>query len=78
MAPYDRLISREIELFGGPRVLYVEYQHFVEKAMTYKNSEYLFNGRERGFENRVMTLAINFSGEWRSLLRAASHVCIDW
>ena len=61
-----------------PRVLSVEFQHFVEKAMIYKNSEYLFNGRERGFENRVMTLEINFSGEWRSLLRVASRVYIVW
>ena len=61
--PYVSLISREIELFGGPRVLSVGYQDFVEKAMIYKNSECLFDGRERGFENRVMTLEINFSGE---------------
>ena len=72
------LISREIELFGGPRVLSVESKHFVEKAMIYKNSEYLFNGCERGFENRVMTLEINFSGEWRSLLRATLRVYIVW
>ena len=78
MAPYVSLISRKIELFGDPRVLSVEYQHFVEKAMIYNNSEYLFNDRERGFENREMTLEINLSGEWRSLLRMASRVYIVW